>query len=146
MTESVEWERLEDHEEGATVRVTPWWELSGMERELAKYDQCEEPGDCDHDHDNAIEYFREQELNELRQRAETAEVRAETAERELAELRERIGEGEVEWYVRWPTAGGRYGYELCESKEDAREAIPDGDGYEVVSRFVGDWKVADGGS
>lgn len=57
--------------------AVPWYQMPpGMEREIAKYDQCEEPDDCDHDHDNAIEYFREQELNGLRERAEKAEVRA----------------------------------------------------------------------
>lgn len=80
--------------------VTPWWELSGMERELAKYDQCEEPGDCDHDHDNAIEYFREQELNGLRAERDAANKRADAAERELAEVRERIGGLREEWGVR----------------------------------------------
>lgn len=61
-----------DETQAAAEPVTPWWELSGMERAIAKYEQCEEPGDCDHDHDTAIEYFREQELNGLRERAEKA--------------------------------------------------------------------------
>lgn len=75
---------MAEHESAA---VTPWYELSGMEREIAKYDQCEEPGYCDHDHDNAIEYFREQELAELRAEVAAANERAEEAEAELAKLR-----------------------------------------------------------
>ena len=57
--------------------AVPWYEMPhGMDRELAKYDQCEEPGDCDHDHDNAIEYMREAELAELRDRiAELEQLR-----------------------------------------------------------------------
>jgi hypothetical protein len=60
--------------------IIPWYKMHGMERELAKYDQCEEPGDCDHDHDNAVEYMREAELNELRAERDVATARAETAE------------------------------------------------------------------
>lgn len=62
--------------EPTTAGPTPWWELSGMEREIAKYDQCEEPGNCDHDHDNAIDYFREQELNGLRAQRDDARALA----------------------------------------------------------------------
>lgn len=54
---------------------TPWYEMPhGMDREMAKYDQCEEPGNCEHDHDSAIEYTREQELDQLRDRVEKAEA------------------------------------------------------------------------
>ncbi|NUQ98292.1 MAG: hypothetical protein HOY79_17670 [Streptomyces sp.] len=74
---------MTEHESAA---VTPWYELSGMEREIAKYDQCEEPGDCDHDHDNAIEYFREQELAGLRTELAAATERAELAEAQVAEI------------------------------------------------------------
>jgi len=66
----------DDTDEPVIAEPTPWWELSGIERAIAKYKQCEEPGDCDHDHDDAIEYFREQELNGLRERAEKAEAKA----------------------------------------------------------------------
>lgn len=73
------------------VQAEPnWWEMPhGIERELAKYDQCEEPGDCDHDHDAAIEYMREAELNQLR--AERDEAVADRA-RMAAELEQVRGE------------------------------------------------------
>lgn len=56
----------------------PWYEMPhGRDREMAKYDQCEEPADCDHDHDCAIEYMRQDELDELHARiAELEQLRA----------------------------------------------------------------------
>ena len=70
-----------------------------------------------------------------------AEVRrARRAEAELCARLAEIGETEVEWAVRWPTAGGRYAYELCDSEEEAREADPGDGSCEVVRRVVGGWR------
>lgn len=75
-----------DEAQDAIEEPTPWWKLSGMEREIAKYDQCEEPGDCDHDHNNAIKYFREQELNGLRRERDDARDIALLMKRAISQL------------------------------------------------------------
>ena len=75
-----------------------------------------------------------------------AVARAETAERELDGMRERVGEVTVKWAVHWRTGGGRDHYEPCIDEQEAREAIPDlADGYTVVWRAVGEWREVGGG-
>lgn len=204
MTESVEWERLADHEEGAPEPADSWYDdapitdeqIEAVRRDLdtpvaqrgaafapfvvrkllAEIDRLNTVLDANRVVRNAAEsssrtYKGAMELlktqrTQLRSeladargaieilrsggkeqciRAETAEAERDAARRELAEVREQIGELREEWAIR--TAAGAESF--CATREGALRIAADwtrirNDGpWHAESRLVGEWKATD---
>lgn len=87
-------------------------------------------------------WFGRELVTQLLAEYDAATTRAETAERELAEMRERIGREDVEWSVRWHEDGA-----VSEKRHTETEARERGGAnpktMAAVSRVVGEWKAAE---
>lgn len=199
MTESVEWERLADHEEGAPESADSWYDdapitdeqIEAVRRDLdtpvaqrgaafapfvvrkllAEIDRLNTVLDANRVVRNAaesssrtlkgvVELLKTQRtqlraeldkcaalnLNLVNENAE-ATTRADAAERELAEVRERmIGNGwRQEWGVQHPLLGTEYVQGSENARYLCRTRNEEHPGYEwrVVRRLTGEWKAAD---